>query len=312
MPHPRSPGRTRLAAVAGLLLGLPLGLAQETSAQESSAQEARSPSGLSVSVRAARGVCFSDRVEVTGVLVARQEVDVGPEREGLKVTQVLVEPLEKVAAGQSLANLGPMEGVPGTGTTVRSGVAGTVLRSEARVGSPVSPRQEPLFRIMAGGEVDLQADVALADLPKLAAGQAVTIAPLGLADVAGRVRRVDRGIDPASQLGRARIALAATDAALRVGTFARGVIVLAERCGIGVPYSAIQYEADGTIVHTVEDDRVVTRQVTTGLLSGTDVEILTGLTESDTVVVRAGAFLRDGDRVNPILRREPAGGSGPR
>lgn len=50
------------------------------------------PESLSVSVRAARRMCFNDRVEVTGVLVPRQEVDIPVEREGYKVAQVLVAP----------------------------------------------------------------------------------------------------------------------------------------------------------------------------------------------------------------------------
>lgn len=283
-----------------------LGLAAVLACGPASAADETAPAGLSVSVRPARTVCFADRVEVTGVLVPRQEIDVGVEREGFKVVQVLVEPRDAVAAGQALANLAPIDGTPnGSGTvSIRASVAGTVLRSNARVGSPVSPRQEALFQIAPRGEVDLKVDVALADLSKLAIRQVVTVKPLGLSEVSGKVRHVDPTLDPASQLGRARIAIDAAAGEMRIGTFARGVIALGERCGIGVPYSSIQYESDGTIVHTVEDDRIVTRPVTTGLLSGTDIEIRTGLTAADRVVVRAGAFLRDGDRVNPILGRD--------
>ncbi|KQP01060.1 hypothetical protein ASF26_15510 [Methylobacterium sp. Leaf93] len=273
------------------------------------ADEAAS-SGLSVSVTAARRICFTDTVEVTGSLFARREVDILPERDGYKVAQVFVAPLETVTAGQALASLSPMEGMPGSGSpsTIRAAVSGTILRSNAQPGAPASPRQGALFQIAAQGEIDLQAEVPLAGLAKLAVGQPVTVQPLGVQSVSGTVRRIDASLDPASQLGRVRIGLSASPGgSARVGTFARGMISLRERCGIGVPYSSVMYEADGTIVQTIEGDRIVTRQVSIGLLSGTDVEILVGLTEADKVVVRAGAFLRDGDQVYPITR-EAAGG----
>jgi HlyD family secretion protein len=41
--------------------------------------------------------------------------------------------------------------------------------------------------------------------------------------------------------------------------------------------------------------------VTAGIRDGGRVEILDGLAEGDLVVARAGAFVRDGDRINPVL-----------
>ncbi len=61
------------------------------------------------------------------------------------------------------------------------------------------------------------------------------------------------------------------------------------------------YEPDGAIVHVVSDNLVVARKVDMGLMSGRNVEIRSGLTADDLVIVRAGPFLRDGDLVNTIL-----------
>jgi len=256
-------------------------------------------SALSVSVKRARKMCFADRVEVTGTLAARREVDVGTSRDGLVVTQVLVEPLDSVAPGQVLAQLSTMDG-SGAGYAVRSTVSGVVGRSFAVVGMPVSARQGPLFRIIAGGELDLRAEMPIDQLKKLAVGQKATVKPLGLGETTGTVQFIAPSVDPASQLGRARIAIT-PGRPMRVGTFARGVVDVADRCGTGIPYSAIMYEPDGAIVHVVSDNRVVARKVDMGLMSGKDVEIRSGLTADDLVVVRAGPFLRDGDLVNAIL-----------
>lgn len=268
---------------------------------------------LSVSVRPAKTLCFADRIAITGLLGAREQVEVGAEREGLKVAQVLASPLDVVTAGQGLARLAPVEGPSDAASvTIRAPVAGTVLRSRALLGQPVSPRQGALFDIVTGGALDLTAEVPLAELARIAVGQAVRVRPLGLPEGAGTVRRIEASSDATAQMGRVRIGLAAMPDA-RVGTFARGVVTVGRRCGVGVPYSAVQYEAEGTIVHVIDGTRVEARQVTVGLLSGGDAEIRSGLSESDLVVVRAGAFLREGDEVEPVVARDPTdGGKAPR
>ena len=262
---------------------------------------------LSVSVSRARPQCFPDTIEVTGVLAARAMVDVGADREGLKVTQVLIQPLDEVSAGQILARLGRIDDPANAATTpVRAPVAGIVARSNAIVGMPVSARQGPLFGIVSGGEIDLQADLPVGDLARLALDRKATIRPLGQPETTGAVRRIETAASPTTQLGRVTIGLSAGQD-LRIGTFARGIVALGKRCGVGVPYSAVSYEAEGTIVHVVNGDRVEARPVETGLLSGDSVEIRTGLAEGDAVVARAGAFVREGDRVNAIAVKDGAG-----
>ncbi|MGD9656943.1 MAG: efflux RND transporter periplasmic adaptor subunit [Methylocystis sp.] len=249
-------------------------------------------------------MCFADKVELTGTLAARREVDVGTSREGLVVTHVLVEPLDAVSPGQVLAQLNAMDR-SGGGFAVRSTVSGVVGRSFAVVGMPVSHRQGPLFRIIADGELELRAEMPIDQLRKLAVGQQAIVRPLGLPETTGTVQFIAPSVDPASQLGRARISIA-PGRPMRVGTFARGVVNVAERCGTGIPYSSIMYEPDGAIVHVVMDNRAVARKVDMGLMSGSNVEIRSGLTADDLVILRAGPFLLDGDLVNAILVDEDA------
>ena len=53
-------------------------------------------------------------------------------------------------------------------------------------------------------------------------------------------------------------------------------------------------------MQTVRDGRIETRRVSVGLLAAGQAEIREGLSEGDMVVARAGAFVRDGDRVRPV------------
>jgi hypothetical protein len=67
-----------------------------------------------------------------------------------------------------------------------------------------------------------------------------------------------------------------------------------------VPFSAVSYEQEGTVVQVVRDNQIESRRVTVGLIAAVDVEVREGLSEGDVVVARAGAFVRDGDRVRPV------------
>jgi HlyD family secretion protein len=67
-----------------------------------------------------------------------------------------------------------------------------------------------------------------------------------------------------------------------------------------VPLTAILYGTAGTVVQVIHRDRVETKHVEIGLMSGGQVEVRDGLTEGDVVVARAGALLREGDPVRPV------------
>jgi HlyD family secretion protein len=271
------------------------------SAQARAADAVDDSGALSVGVEQARKMCFQDVLQVTGTLSAREEVAVSADREGLKVSAQLADVQDQVTTGQILARLEPMDRSDPAATAVvlRSPVAGVVLASAISVGMPVSPRQGPLYRIIAGGDLELQADIAPQDLDRVANNQAVTIRPLGSGEKAGKITRVIQDVDPASQTGRIVIGLTDSRAEL-VGTFARAFISVGERCGIGAPYSGVAYKPDGTIIFVVRDNHVEARLVSLGLMSGGLVEIRSGLSEGDDVITRSAPFLRDGELVKPI------------
>ena len=110
------------------------------------AEEADAPKGQSVSVLKAAKSCFNNIVEVSGIILAREETAVRPERPGLKVSEVLVDAGETVTAGQTLARLTPPEG---GNINVQAPVAGVVSASTATIGAFASPRGEALFSIIS-------------------------------------------------------------------------------------------------------------------------------------------------------------------
>jgi RND family efflux transporter MFP subunit len=177
---------------------------------------------------------------------------------------------------------------------------GIVSRRMARVGGYAAGAAEPMFRIVANGEVELDAEVTETRMAGLKIGQSARVEVAGVGEITGKVRLVSPEVDKATRLGRVRIYLG-DNPALRVGAFARGVIETATSRGLAVPASAVLYGPEGPSVQVVRDHRVETRPVKMGLSVGALAEVREGLQDGELVVSRSGTFLRDGDAVRPLV-----------
>ena len=191
-------------------------------------------------------------------------------------------------------------------TEVRAPVAGLVSRRTARLGAVALSASDALFRIVTDGAIELEAEVPEQSLARLKLGMQAKIALPGVEnEVEGRVRLISEEVDKTTRLGKVRIALP-LDAQARIGSFASGVVIIARRSGVGVPTSAVTRGDDGDFVEVVKDDRVELRKITAGITNARLTEIREGLAEGETVVARAAAFLRSGDRVRPIASADAA------
>jgi multidrug efflux pump subunit AcrA (membrane-fusion protein) len=282
-----------LAAAASLFLPLRTALAEQSESSD-----------RAVSVTPVQRQCFSDTIQLTGVLVARKEILVRPDREGLQISEVSVQPGDSVKSGQVLARLTPPEGQPGGNQDVTAPAAGVITFSSAVVGSMASSRGPPLFQIAERGGMDLLAETPAKNLESLAPNQAAKIEVIGVGKMSGRIRLLPSAINPTTQLGQVRLTINEESRLLRAGAFGRATINLGERCGPAVPLSAVLYGADGAVVQVVRDNRVETRRVTVGLISGGQAEIREGVSQGEMVMARAGAFFRDGDRVRAVTAGE--------
>jgi HlyD family secretion protein len=262
--------------------------------------DAEAASDLAVTVVPAKRACFVETIHVTGVLVPRTEILVRPDRQGLKVSEILVQQGDTVAAGQTLARLAPPEGDKTTDrVSVQAPEAGVVNSVSAVIGATASVAAQPLFAIVKHGELDLLAEASTSALSRLAPNQDAKVEVIGVGELNGKVRRSSATINPQTQLGQVYVDVA-NDSRLRVGAFGRATIDVGRSCGATIPLSAVLYGSDGTVVQVVREGRVETRAVTVGLIDKGRAEISDGLSEGDVVVARAGAFLRDGDRVRPV------------
>ncbi|MFN3844793.1 MAG: efflux RND transporter periplasmic adaptor subunit [Paracoccaceae bacterium] len=185
-------------------------------------------------------------------------------------------------------------------TEVKAPVSGEITSRNARVGAIASAAGEPMFTLIRDNALEVLADVAEADVMRLAPGQTANLRLVGTsAPLQGTLRIVEPTIGAQSRLGRARIAVDDTSG-VRAGMYVEAEILVAEHDVTAVPVTAVGSGPDGTSVMKVTGDIVQRIPVQTGIRDGGWVEVVSGLGVGDIVVTKAGAFVRDGDRINPI------------
>ena len=75
---------------------------------------------------------------------------------------------------------------------------------------------------------------------------------------------------------------------------------MAQRLALTVPVSAVTTTGGDSVVQKVVDNTVEQTSVSLGVVSAGLREITQGLVEGDSVLLRAGAFFRTGDKVPPV------------
>jgi len=183
---------------------------------------------------------------------------------------------------------------------VRAPADGVVSRRNVRVGSIASTQQDAMFRIIEDGDVELSADVPEDDLPRLREGQFVAVTVAGYDEpVKGEIRLISPEVAQQTRLGTVRIKIDKASP-VSIGSFGRGVVELNRKTVMALPLTAVTFQADAITTQAVVDNRVETRRLKTGILGEGFVEVLEGVKQGDTIVARAGTFLRDGDQVTPV------------
>jgi len=182
--------------------------------------------------------------------------------------------------------------------------AGLVLTRQVEPGQVVGAGSGVLFRMAKGGEMEMLAQMAEADLQRIKIGTRATVTPVGTSlQIAGQVWQVAPIVNMDTRQGTVRIAVPYS-AALRPGGFADARLVSGTAEAPLLPESAVQSGPQGNFVLIVgKDDKIERRPITVGTVTDGGVSIATGLSGNEKVVVLAGAFLNPGDKVKPVIQK---------
>jgi RND family efflux transporter MFP subunit len=194
--------------------------------------------------------------------------------------------------GQSRARIGRLD--------VRAPAAGLVLARSVETGQIVGPGTGALFRIARGGQLEMMARLPEADLLSLSTGVSAQVTPVGSTKTyQGSIWQVAPVIDPATRQGVARIAVP-YDRDLRPGGFATANITAGSTDAPMLPESAVLNDSQGSYVYIVDKDNAVRRRaVKVGSVTDAGVIVAEGLNGTERVVLSAGPFLTEGEKIRP-------------
>jgi HlyD family secretion protein len=187
--------------------------------------------------------------------------------------------------------------------TIYAPFAGTITQRHVEPGEVVSSStQGALFVLSEVSDVYVELIVPAQHRSELQLGQTAQMAVDGLPGKTfeGRVAEIRPAADVASRTFGVRVLVSNPQGILRPGMFARGAVAVGARRGVlQIPEQAVVTATSGPIVFAVRDGRAVRQALTLGEHHNGLVEVTSGLTEGDAVVVRGQDALTDNQPVSP-------------
>lgn len=195
---------------------------------------------------------------------------------------------------------------------IRAPITGVITEKTVETGDVVGS-QSRLFSVADVGTMVVRVSVSELDVVEMAPGQRVEVrldAHPG-AVLQGRIRRVFPAADPGTRLVPVEVELTDPDARrlARPGFLARVTFALSPHSGaLLVPSASVVTRPGGQGVFVVSPsgETVTLRAVTTGATQDGRVEILSGVSAGERVVVAGATQLRDGGSIRDMSRRAPA------
>ena len=172
-------------------------------------------------------------------------------------------------------------------TQIRAPIAGVVSERYLKLGNTIKTG-EAVFRVTSLDPLVAYMHVPEREFRQIAAGQPVHIAVDALdgAPVVAAVTRVSPIVDPDTGTFKITIELTGADRGIKPGMFGRMNIVYDKHENVlQVPRSAIIETASDTSVFVVEDEIGIRKTVQIGFSSDGMVEITSGLTDGENVII---------------------------
>ena len=178
---------------------------------------------------------------------------------------------------------------------------GRVARRTVEPGSLVAPGT-PLFVVEDSSRYQLEATVPAEGLAvaKKNAPARVELDALPGRSLSGKISEVEAGVDPASHTLKARIDLP-KEAGVQSGMFGRAFLPHGQRNALLVPTTAVLSRGQLRGIYVVDDSGLIHwRVITLGKPLGNGVEILSGLSNGDAIVLDPGSQELDGKKTGAI------------
>ena len=180
-------------------------------------------------------------------------------------------------------------------TRITAPQSGIVTRKSVDAGMTVFPGT-PLVTVEEEGHYRLEAAIPESLMGKVLPGNEVRVVIDGFGAMKGNVAEVVPVIDPASRTFTAKVDISGKG--LRSGIFGRAYLPIGSRRGMTVPKIAMKEQGALTSVWVVGKDNIARmRLVRAGRTVGDQVEILSGISPGERIVVSGMEKVIDGAKV---------------
>lgn len=192
--------------------------------------------------------------------------------------------------------------------TITASISGIVSKRNVDLGDMASP-QAPIFEIVDMDTVKAKVSVIESDLHKIKVGNEARVSVDAVSEeVKGEVTNISPTLSPKTRNATVEITVENPEHKLRPGMFAKASVIIEKHTSVSlVPSSAVVYEDEKPFVYTVAEVAKTSGNINiakmvsvqTGFSSDSEdmIEIISGLSSQDKVVVAGHFGLKDGTRV---------------
>ena len=252
-------------------------------------------------------------------LIAEQELDDALAKDKETEAQIesaraaLAESKSQLAEAQAnLSRLSALEAY----SRITAPFAGVITRRYADTGALIqagtasNTQAMPVVRLAEWSRLRLVVPVPESAVPQIRLGSNVEVRVAALKRTfEGKIARFADALDAQTRTMQTEIDVENRDGTLVDGMYAETNLVLSEKDGaLTVPIQAVQRSGTGgTVLMVNRDGRIEERQVSLGEEGNDRIEILSGLSEKDEVVIGNRSEFRPGEKVLPkVVDQTPA------
>lgn len=181
---------------------------------------------------------------------------------------------------------------------IKSPTGGIVATRSVEVGEMAG--QMPMMTIVDIDRVRVETNITEGEVNKLKVGQKVNVfvSALGEEPFSGTIKTISPAADMMTSTFPIAVEIANKDHRLKPGMFAELRLVLENKQGVFLlPKEAVIDSGDQKYVYGIQGDKAIQIEVVTGLEDDEQVEIISGLTENQVVVVSGQSKLQNEAKV---------------
>ncbi|GMO68386.1 MAG: efflux RND transporter periplasmic adaptor subunit [Treponemataceae bacterium] len=253
-------------------------------------------------------------LEFGGDVEASSSVDILPDTAG-RITAIYVKPGTRVSSGQTIAAIDASRpGLNYAPNPVRAPISGTITSVPYSIGTTVSPSMS-IGKVSSANNLEITIQVAERFVSRIRLGQRATLLfdAYPAEHFNATVVEVSPVLNVASRSMEVKLHLVTVDPRVKIGMYARVKLVTDEKeNAIVVPYTALVRRQGGAYVFAIEKNTntVTMLPIQEGIRVDDRIEILSGLSGGQEIVVKGQTLLNDGSKVNIVSTVNDTDGNG--